>query len=154
MWHGMQRLAVVKMDGYKLESSSFFFNLGTYVSLYRGRNKSTQLPVVVKRHDFMLIQQKQTQVSMVQTLNAALAQAKVQHPNACDILEVQMEIEQTNCSIFHVLEALDTDLGQDIEEREKTCRPYTEKELRQVLQETASVLVCAHRRHRPQRCEA
>ena len=46
-----------KMDGYVLESSPFFFNQATYVSLYRGRTKTTQLPVVVKRHDFMLIQQ-------------------------------------------------------------------------------------------------
>ena len=45
---------------------------------------------MVKRHDFTFIQNKEVQVRMVQTLNAALAQAKVQHPNACDILEVQM----------------------------------------------------------------
>jgi len=133
-----------KMDGYELESSPFFFNLGTYVSLYRGRARATKQPVVVKRHDFVLIQEKQTQASMVRTLNAALAQAKVHHPNSCDILEVQMEIEQTNCSIFHVLEALETDLEHDIEARRNTHTPYAERELVRMLQHTASALAYAH----------
>jgi len=133
-----------KMDGYVLQSKSFFFNPGTYVSLYRGYTKTTHLSVVVKRHDFMLIQEKHVQVCMVQTLNAALAQAKVQHPNSCDILEVQMEIDDTNCTIYHVLEPLDTDLGHDIEDRRSTNQPYAEGEMRQVLQHTASALTYAH----------
>ena len=124
------------------------------MSLYWGRSRATKLPVVVKRHDFTLIQEKQTQLRMVQILNAALTQAKVQHPNSCYILEVQMEIDRTNCSIFHVLEALETDLGQDIEDHKISNRPYREEELRQVLLQTASVLASTQQEHRSQRCEA
>ena len=132
------------MDGYQLEADPFYVNASTYVSLFKGLSLTRNLPVVVKRHDFTLIQTKEVQVRMVQTLNAALAQAKVQHPNTCEILEVQMEINTTNCSIFHVLEALDTDLRKDIEDRRRPNRPYTERELRQMLQHTASALTYAH----------
>ena len=132
------------MDGYELDESPFYFKQGTLVSLYKGCVRGTELHVVVKCHDFLFLQQKETQTRMVQTINAALAQAKVQHPNACGILEVQMEIESTNCRIFHVLEALETDLEQDIEERQRTNTPYVEEELREMLQQTASVLAYAH----------
>lgn len=79
----------------------------------------------------------------MQTINAVLVQAKVQHLNAYDILEVQLEIERTNCSIYHV-ESLETNLGQEIEERRQTHSPYEEEELRQVLLQTASALANAH----------
>jgi len=69
------------MEDYELETDPFYFNPDTSVGLFKGvslvRNR---LPVVVKRHDFNLIQQKGTQIRMVQAINAALAQAKVQHP--------------------------------------------------------------------------
>ena len=132
------------MDGYQLETDPFYVNIETSVALFKGFSLARNLPVVVKRHDFNLIQVKAVQVRMVQTFNAALAQAKVQHANACEILEVQMEIERTNCTIYHVLEALDTDLAHDIEARKKTERPYAEEELRQVLLQTANVLVSTH----------
>ena len=147
MWHGMQRHTGAngsKMDDYELETEPFYVNADTFTYLFKGRSLKRNLPVVVKKHDFTLIQTKAVQVRIVQTLNAALAQAKVRHPNACDILEVQMEIERANCSIFHVLEALDTDLGHDIEDRRSTNRPYVEEELRQMLQHTASALAFAH----------
>lgn len=81
------------MDGYELAPSLFYFIPGTSVSLFKGCSRARNLPVVLKRHDFTLIQEKAQQMRMVQTINAALAQAKIQHPNSCDILEVQMEIE-------------------------------------------------------------
>ena len=81
---------------------------------------------------------------MVQAINAALAQAKVQHPNACDILEVQLEVERTNCTIYHVLEALEGDVEMDIEQRRRSNRPYGEQELRQTLQQIAGVLAFTH----------
>lgn len=136
------------MEGYELEERPFFVNPNTYAALFKGVSLTrNRLPVVVKRHDFTLIHLKEMQTRMVQTINAALTQAKVQHPNACDILEVQLEIEQTNCSIYHVLEALETDLESDIEERRQSRRPYAEKELMQILLQTANALAAAHSKH-------
>ena len=128
-----------------METDPFHCNANS--SLFKGLSLTRHTPVVVKKYDFRLIQVKAVQVSMVHSLNAALAQAKVQHPNVCDILEVQMQIDNTDCSIFHVLETLETDLAQDIEDRKKTNRPYTEGELRQVLLQTASGLAFAHSRN-------
>lgn len=68
----------------------------------------------------------------------------MQHHNICDIFEVQLEIEQTNCSIYQVLEGFEGDLQQDIEERGRSNRPYQEVELRQVLLQMTSALACAH----------
>jgi len=118
--------AELGMDGYEFESSLFYRNPNTFVSLYRGRTRRGNLPVVIKCHEFGNIQDKEVQISMVRTLNAALVLAKMQHPNACDILEVQMEIKSYNCRIFHVLEALDSNLERDIEGRRSSNRPYAE----------------------------
>jgi serine/threonine protein kinase len=99
---------------------------------------------VVKRHEFNLIQQKATQARISQTINAALAQAKVHHPNACDILEIQLEIDKTNCVVYHVLEALEGDAEKDIEQRKRSNAQYAETDLRNALLQVASALAYAH----------
>lgn len=85
------------MDGYEVESVPFYFNPDTSVALFKGFSRTrNRLPVVLKRHNFTFILHKDVQARMAQTINAAVAQAKIQHPNACDILKVQLEIERTN----------------------------------------------------------
>lgn len=69
------------MDSYELEPDPFCVNNSTFVSLFKGVSLTRWRLPVVKKHDFMLIQKKSVQVRMVQALNAALIQAKVQHPN-------------------------------------------------------------------------
>jgi len=96
------------MDGCELEASPFFFNQGRVP--VQGRTRDKKLPVVVKRYDFVLIQEKQTQVSIVRTLNTALARPRCSTPTPA----TAWKLERTSCS---VLEALDTDLGQDIEDQ-------------------------------------
>ena len=81
---------------------------------------------------------------MVQNINSALVQAKVQHPNVCEILEVQMEIDRENCTIYHVLEDMEGNLEQDIEQRKQRNRPYGEADLQTVLMQTANALAYAH----------
>lgn len=136
------------MEDYELEADPFYFSPDTSVGLFKGFSTTrNRLPVVVKRYDFNLIQQKGTQIRMVQAINAALAQAKVQHPNACDILEVQLEVDRNNCTIYHVLEALEADVEVDIEQRKRSNRPYGEAELRQILLQIADVLAFTHKRN-------
>lgn len=132
------------MDDYELQAEPFYFNSESSVGLYRGRSIARNKQVVVKRHDFTLIQHKSTQVRMNQAINAALAQAKVNHLNSCEILEVQIKIESTSCSIYHVLEALDGDVAQDIKSRKGNNELYGEEELRRALWQTASALSHAH----------
>lgn len=133
------------MDGYRLDSEPFVVNPHTHVSLFRGvalaRN---DLPIVAKRHDFYFIHNPESQKLICQSLNAALAQAKVQHPHACDILEVQLEIDKTNCAVYHILQALERSVGQDIEEK----KGFTELEMRKFLLQTSSALAFAHQKVR------
>lgn len=129
------------MKGYILESEPFFVNLDTHVSLFRGISLArNSIPIIAKRHDFPFIQNPKSQESISQCINAALSQAKVQHPHTCDILEVYLTIQQSNCSVFHILEALDGSVGQDIE----NGRSYTEVGLRKFLAQVSSALAYAH----------
>ena len=133
------------MNDFELEEDPFYYNSSAAVALFKGVSLARNgLPVVVKRHDFMLIQQKSTQVLIAHAINTALAQAKVHHPNTYEILEVQLEIDKSNCAIFHVLEAMDSDVSRDIQERKQGNRSYEEAELRLVLQQTANALAFAH----------
>ena len=127
---------------YELKPDPFYTNPDTHVSLFLGRRLSDRFLVISKRHDFSIINDQTTQNRMIRCLNAALHQAKLQHPNICDVLEVGLEINKSNCSIHHVLEALESDLGKDIKKR--TGHPYSEMELRDVAIQTATALAFAH----------
>jgi len=131
------------MDGYRLDPDPFAVNVNTHVSLFRGISLArNNLPIVAKRHDFYFLQNSDSQKLISQCLNAALAQAKVQHLNACDILEVQLEVEKTNCVVYHILEGLEGSAGQDIEDGKKCA----ERDVREFLLQTSSALEYAHRK--------
>lgn len=129
------------MDGYQLESEPFYVSPQTSVSLFRGiALTESNPPIVAKRHDFHFIQNEATQKSIAQSINAAIAQAKVQHPHSCDLMEVRLKIEGSNCAVFHILEALDGSVDKDIKER----RAYSEDELKNMLRQISSALAYAH----------
>lgn len=133
------------MDGYEIESEPFYTNYETSVSLYRAISLArNRRPVVIKRHYLVPLLSKGIQQLANQALNAALNQAKVQHRNSCDILELHLEVEEQSCVISHILEALDTDLGKDIEERRPKKKHYSEDELRAFLLQVGSALELAH----------
>ena len=135
------------MDDYEVQSHPFYGNADSHVYLFHGRRRADDLPVVLKRHDFGYIQLQDTQKEMNSCLNAVLLQAKLQHPNVCEVLEVSLEIDKSSCSIYHVLEALDTDLAKDINERTKDKRSFTETEVRDIATQTATALAYAHCLH-------
>lgn len=130
------------MEVYEVDSDPFSGDEDEY--LFHGRRRTDSLPVVLKRHDFGLTRLKDTQRKMNQCLNAALSQAKLQHPNVCDVLELSLEIDKSKCSIYHILESLDTDLGQEIHERAKAHHPFSESEVRELALQTATALAYAH----------
>jgi len=129
------------MEHYELDAQPFYVSPNTQVSLFKGISLArSNLPIVVKRHDFHFIQNLEPQQLICQSLNAALAQAKVQHPNVCDILEIQLEIQGTNCTVYHILESLEGSAGQDI----RNTKRLTETEMMNFLFQTSSALACAH----------
>lgn len=133
------------MDGYELESVPFAVNGDTSTSFFRGVSLTrNRLSVVVKRHDFPHLNHKSFQQRLSQALNSALIQAKVQHPHSCDILELQIELDKTACSLFQIWEALQASLRGDIEERRNKKQTYSEKELWAFLLQTSEALALAH----------
>ena len=128
------------MDGYEI-GEHLAFNHETFVTLTRAKSLTrNRRDVVLKKHEFQFLDTPATQKRITACLNAALFQAKVQHPNVCEVLELKVHIEGTNCTVYHVLEALDTSVGKEVEAGKR----YGEQELREFLQQTASVLACAH----------
>ena len=130
------------MDGYEV-GEHLAFKHETIVTLYRATSLvRNNLPVVIKKHEFHFLNSTETQHRVTACLNAALSQAKVQHPGACEILEVQFLVDGSNCEVYHVLESLQTSVGRDIE----TGKRYSEWEIREFLLQTASVMDYAHKK--------
>ena len=128
------------MDGYKL-TGVLDCNHDTLVTLRRATsNARDDLPVVLKEHEFREMEHPETQERITSCINAALNQAKVQHPNICDILEVQFKAEGPNCFINHVLESMETSVARDIKE----SKVYSQEEMVMFLKQTASALAFAH----------
>ena len=130
---------------YELPRDPFFRNPATGVSLYHAisllRNRQ---PVILKRHDIYMSSNKADFLNYFsQVLNAGLTQARVEHENACKILEfrVDVDLERGCFTVYHVLEALERDLGVEVEERKQAV---SEEELRKFLQQTATALAYAH----------
>lgn len=132
------------MNDYRLEEAPFLSKRDTGVSLFRAFSLSRNRQVVIKSHKFSDIRLPETLLRINQTLNAALAQAKVHHPNTCEILEVQFVFNDTGCTIHHVLEALDTDAFEDMKKRRASHKPYSETELTSLLRQTSTALDFAH----------
>ena len=115
----------------------------TMVTLHRATSTSrNNLQVVIKKHEFHLINHEETQRRITSCLNAALSQAKVHHHYICDILEVQFRVSGSNCDIYHILESMQTSVGRDIQEKKR----YTEPEVREFLLQTSTALAYAHQK--------
>ena len=97
------------MDGYELTSAPFSVNPETLVKLFRGTSKQSRQPVVAKCHELLYALGKaELTKQFTQVMNAGLAQARVDHPNSCKILELglHVDMERGSFSVYHVLEAL------------------------------------------------
>ena len=112
------------MDGYELTSEPFFRNPATHVKVFRWKSKARNQPVVAKCHDIELVSKPQFIEEMTRVMNAGLAQARVDHPHSCKILDfaLDVDIERRIFSVYHVLEDLPNDLEQNIKERKKDHR--------------------------------
>ena len=62
------------------------------------------------------------------------------------VLELCLDVdfEHADFSVYHILEALDKDLGKDITERNTVRRVPSEAEVRQFLVQTSQALAYAH----------
>ena len=135
------------MDGYELSARPFFVNRETHTKLYHGRSKKLNQQVVAKCHDIQYAKKAEFIEEFNLVMNAGMAQARVEHPNTCKILELCLNVvdfEQGLFSLYHILEALEKDLSKEIEERKREGRVPSEAEVRGFLFQTAQALAYAH----------
>ena len=107
-------------------------------------HRNCDIPGVVKRYDFPLTPLTAAQTQMTSCLNATLLQAKLHHPNVCEVLELGLEIDQSTCSVYYQGEVWESDLAHDIEDRVLRSQPFTEKELTDMAIQVATALAYAH----------
>lgn len=136
------------MDGYSLEPRPFYISDDNSVRLFKGFSLTrNRLPIVAKRHEFSLLRDKgQLSERLNAAINAGLAQARVEHPNSCKVLEICLDLSEApnQYYVYHVLEALETDLYQTVEQRKRQNSPYSEQEVWDFLKQTAGALSLAH----------
>jgi len=132
------------MQQYKFDERDIFYeNERTNVKLFKGICTSrNNLKVVLKLHSFSF-SQTDYEERISQTINAAVAQARVQHPHTCDILDVQFQTVNGKFLVYHVLEFLETSFEKEIAKRLRENRPCTETELRDFLQQISSAVAYA-----------
>ena len=136
------------MEGYSLEPRPFYISEDNSVRLFKGFSLTRNtLPIVAKRHEFSLLRDKgQLTERLNAAINAGLAQARVEHPNSCKVLEICLDLSEApnEYYVYHILEALEKDLYQAVEQRKRRNCPYSEQEVWDFLKQTAGALSLAH----------
>ena len=136
------------MDGYELERVPLYVNSNRTLKLFRGTSlEHDRKPVIVKRYDLSHFGPgEDIQREFHRVLKIGMTQTRVDHPSFCKILDMKVDFSNypEELTVFHVLEALDMDLGREIEERKRTARPFSEAELRSILVQASSALAFAH----------
>ena len=133
------------MEAYELQQQPFVSNPTEGRFLFHGVSlERNRLPIIAKRYDFPFISQKSQQRLLNRAINIAILQAKASHPNCCELFEVQIEIKETGCSLYHILEALNGNVYEGLEQRKARKQVYSETEIRSFLYQISSALAFAH----------
>ena len=128
-------------EQYEIESKTFCENEDGSVCLFKGVGS----PVTVKRQEFSLLRYSTDLAKeLAKSLNAGLAQARVQHPHNCRLLAMHLDTSQAPAlyHLDHVLEALERNVEMEIQASGQ--RRLSEWELCEFLRQTTSALAYAH----------
>ena len=136
------------MEDYRLEPQPFYISDDNSVWLFKGSSTARNgAPIVAKRHEFLLLRDKdQFSQRLNEALNVGLAQARVDHPHSCKVLEICLDISgaPNQYFVYHILEALENNLWQEVKQRQKRPNRYSEQEMWNFLEQMASALSFAH----------
>jgi len=137
-------------ERYEIEAEPFYINQGSGVKLFKGVHIARKgLPIIVKQHEFLALQHhNRLSNELAQAINTAIAQAQVEHPYTCKVLEMHLDISKApkQYRLSHILEIFDRDVGMEIEQRRKQRRPMSECDLWSFVGQAASALAYAHER--------
>lgn len=117
-----------QVGNFELEEDPFYMNYDRSVRLY----KAVSSPIIVKRHEiYTLLGLAILEKELANHINAGLAQARAFHSHTCKIIGMHMNIDKAPKLYFldHVLEALDRDVGKEIDDRKKRQEFLSEWEL-------------------------
>ena len=131
-----------------MSSEPFFFNRETQVKLYYGTSRKDGKPIVAKCHEIQYVKCSKAEFTKQfnKAMNTGLAQARIDHLHSCKILEIclDVDISKNIYFVYHILEALDKDLGKEIEERKRRQQIPRENEVQTFLAQTSAALAYAH----------
>ena len=105
------------------------------------------VPIIVKQHRFSVFRDNdRMQNELAKAINSAIVQAQVEHPNACKVLEMHLDVSKAPKQYYlsHILEALDRNLGKEIAQRREEQRLVSDGELWDFLRQVAGALAYAH----------
>jgi len=135
-------------ERYQVEPDPFYISDTGSVSLFKGSSRARSgHSIIVKRHEFSAFQGKEKlHNELAKAINTAIAQARVEHPNICRVLEIHLDTSYAPKRYYlsHILEALDRDVDMEIDKRRRQQRPMSDWELWGFLEQTASALAYAH----------
>ncbi len=124
------------MEGYRL-GQLLYHSSSTAVSVYEALSPQGE-PVIVKTYEKASPEEANEQVT------EALLQMRVEHPNTCRLLDLQLTtLSGRSLRVHLILERLERDLKKDILMRNSEQRPYTEEDLLAMVQQIGSALVYA-----------
>ena len=106
----------------------------------------TGQPIVAKCHQIQFEDKVKFIEEFTKVMNTGLAQARVEHPHFCKILDfvLDVDMEQRTFFVYHILEDLESDVGRVIEERKRDQRIPNEDEVMTFLAQTTQALAYAH----------
>lgn len=131
-------------DRYNLDPNPCYVSIHSSVKLFKGVSHAiSDYPIIAKRHEFFVVQ-PEISTMLVAAINTALVQAQLEHPHICKILDIHfvMNISAMNYYLYHILEALKSDVGKEIKQRGN--RYMEEEDLWEFLRQTSSILAYAH----------
>ena len=124
------------MEGYRL-GQLLYHSSSTAVSVYEALSPQGE-PVIVKTYE------KESPEEANEQVTEALLQMRVEHPNTCRLLDLQLTtLSGRSLRVHLILERLERDLKKDILMRNSEQRPYTEGDLLSMVQQIGSALVYA-----------
>lgn len=136
-------------EPYHREQRPFYVNKDETVKLFHGISKAyLGMHVVIKHHTYSIVPGIDSEKSKKLNLdiNAGLVQARVEHPHICRILQMYLSTKNAprKYSLDHILEALSGDVWKEIEQRQKSYRPFSEREIWNIVKQISSALAYVH----------
>lgn len=134
---------------YRDEVELIFAREDETVKLFRGVSTVYPgMPIVIKQHKYSIVPEIESEKpkALNRAINAALVQARVEHPYICKIMQIYLDTKKAprEYCLVHILQDLIGDTWMEIKKRQNMHRPYAEKEIWNFIKQISSAMAYAH----------